>query len=90
MTTAIFAWIGTFLTSIVFIPQSYKVIKSKKTQAISLYTYIILILSAIAWIIYGILSDQVPIIVTNCLMFCFTSIILVIKVFNVIKNKEKP
>ncbi len=38
----ILSWMGAVLTSIVLIPQSYKIIRTRDTKSLSLYMYIFL------------------------------------------------
>lgn len=86
----VLSWIGATLTSIVLIPQSYKIIRTRDTRSLSLYMYIIFILSAITWITFAILSKQPAIITTNSIVLFFATIILILKIINIIKKKEKP
>ncbi|MBF4491321.1 SemiSWEET transporter [Flavobacterium sp. JLP] len=55
---------GTCVTLSV-IPQILKVWKTKKVKAISLKTFSILTFGLLVWIIYGILKNDLPIIITN-------------------------
>ncbi|WP_308149822.1 SemiSWEET family transporter [Spiroplasma sp. AdecLV25b] len=84
------SWMGAVLTSIVLIPQSYKIIRTRDTQSLSLYMYIIFELSATVWITFAILSNQPAIIVTNSIVAVLASIILILKIINIIKKNEKP
>ncbi|WP_400255015.1 SemiSWEET family sugar transporter [Spiroplasma endosymbiont of Cleonymus obscurus] len=86
----ILSWIGAILTSIVLIPQSFKIIRTRDTKSLSLYMYIIFVLSAITWIIFAILSNQPAIITTNTIVLFFASIILILKINNIFRKKEKP
>lgn len=86
----ILPWMGAVLTSIVLIPQSYKIIKTRDTQALSLYMYIIFELSAGVWITFAILSNQPAIIATNSIVAVLAAMILILKIINIIKKHEKP
>lgn len=86
----ILPWMGAVLTSIVLIPQSYKIIKTRDTQALSLYMYIIFELSAVVWITFAILSNQPAIIATNSIVAVLAAMILILKIINIIKKHEKP
>lgn len=91
METAIIvlSWIGTSLTSITLIPQTYKVIKTKDTHSISLVMFLIFVASAIVWILYGSFTNQPAIIVTNSLVLVFSIFILNYKLFNIKNKKER-
>ncbi|WDF61531.1 SemiSWEET transporter [Flavobacterium sp. KACC 22758] len=52
------------------IPQIVKVWKTKKVKDISLKTFSILTFGILVWIIYGILKEDLPIIITNSVSLC--------------------
>ena len=60
---------GTCVTLSV-IPQILKVWRTKKVKAISLKTFSILTFGIGVWIVYGILKNDLPIIITNGVSFC--------------------
>ncbi|MFA9187620.1 SemiSWEET transporter [Flavobacterium sp. FBOR7N2.3] len=47
------------------IPQIWKVWKTKKVKDISLLTFSILTFGIAMWVVYGVLKNDLPIIVTN-------------------------
>jgi MtN3 and saliva related transmembrane protein len=51
------------------IPQIVKVWRTKKVKAISLMTFSVLTFGIMVWIIYGILKNDLPIIITNSFSF---------------------
>ena len=71
--------IAATLTTIAFLPQAIKVIKTKHTKDIALGMYIILITGISLWLVYGILIHRWPIIISNLVTFILASIILVYK-----------
>lgn len=82
-------WIGSaagILTTTSFIPQAYKVYKTKNTESISIHMFIIFNFGIIAWFTYGILLNQLPIIIANCVTFIFAFYILVYKLKSMIKK----
>lgn len=70
---------GTF-TTVAFLPQVIKVIKTKQTRDISLVMYIIFITGIIFWEIYGIMLNEYPIIIANSVTIFLAAIILVYKI----------
>ena len=72
--------IAATLSTIAFIPQAMMTIRSKKTDDISLAMYCILTLGLFLWLLYGILTVDLPIIFANSLTLIFVVIILFIKV----------
>ncbi|MNR54096.1 MtN3/saliva family protein [compost metagenome] len=47
------------------IPQIWKVWKTKKVKDISLLTFSVLTFGVALWVLYGVLKNDLPIIVTN-------------------------
>ncbi|MFH7015405.1 SemiSWEET family sugar transporter [Flavobacterium sp. FlaQc-47] len=66
---------GTCVT-ISVIPQILKVWKTKKVKQISLKTFGILTFGLLIWIIYGIIKNDLPIIITNSVSFCLNLIMV--------------
>ncbi|MBN2571766.1 MAG: SemiSWEET transporter [Ignavibacteriales bacterium] len=67
-------------TTISFLPQAIKVIKTKHTKDLSLIMYSILTTGVLLWLIYGFLVKDIPIIVANSVSFVFTFLILILKI----------
>ena len=68
------------LTSVSLLPQLIKIIREKKAQAISYFMLIILLLGLGCWVWYGILKNDLPIIVTNCFSFLINSLVIIFTV----------
>lgn len=67
-------------TTISFIPQALKTIKTKNTKDLSLSTYILLTIGLTLWLIYGFLVKDLPLIVANGVTSIFIVTILVMKI----------
>ncbi len=67
-------------TTVSFVPQVIKVIKTKHTIDISLAMYSILTTGIFLWLVYGILVKDLPITIANSVTLVFTSIILCLKI----------
>ena len=76
----IIGYIAAILTTSAFIPQAIKVIQTKNTEGISLWMYIIFTLGVAFWLIYGLIKNELPIIVANAITLVFASIILLYKI----------
>jgi MtN3 and saliva related transmembrane protein len=72
-------YIGTVLTITAFLPQAIQTIRTRQTRDLSLPTYIILVISALVWTIYGIGTNAPPIAITNSVVFLSSSVILYLK-----------
>ncbi|MDH3252331.1 MAG: SemiSWEET transporter [Ignavibacteria bacterium] len=68
------------LTSIAFIPQAIKIIKTKHTKDLSLLMYIVLIIGIVLWLVYGVMLSILPIILANIVTLTLTLIILALKI----------
>jgi len=75
---------GTCIT-ISTIPQILKVWKTKKVKEISLRMFSILTFGIAVWIVYGILKEDLPIIITNSVSFVLN---LVMVYFIIYYEKE--
>ncbi len=69
-----------FCTTISFLPQAVKTIKTKDTSGISLEMYVIFTIGVFSWLAYGILVKDTPIIIANAVTFILASIILGLKI----------
>ncbi len=67
-------------TIISFLPQVFKTVKTKRTKDISLAMYAVLAVGLFMWIIYGVLTNNFPIILANSISFILAVIILVLKI----------
>jgi len=68
-----------FGTTIAFLPQAIKSIKTKRTADLSLGMYTVTVIGVLLWLIYGIFKKDIPLILANAVTFILTSAILVIK-----------
>lgn len=69
-----------FLTTICYLPQAIKVYETKHTKDLSLPTFLMLTLGIILWLVYGILSSDLPIILANALTLLLSLYILWMKI----------
>ena len=79
--TDIIGYIGSFLISIVFIPQIIHIYSTKEVKAISYYTQIISVVSAIFMLIYGYLIGSLPIILCNIIVGLTSFLVCFMKYF---------
>ncbi|MSP33752.1 MAG: glutathione synthetase [Rickettsiales bacterium] len=75
-------YIAATLTTVSFIPQAIKTIKTKDTSGISLAMYTIFTTGVSFWLVYGILLKNPIIITSNVITFILSGSILLIKVHN--------
>ena len=61
--------LAAILTTTAFIPQVYKVIKTKSVEGLSLTTYLIFTSGVLFWLIYGLLKSSISMIIGNGITF---------------------
>jgi MtN3 and saliva related transmembrane protein len=79
--------IAAFLTTFSFLPQALTIIKTKDTQGISLPMYLMFFVGVILWLYYGLLENQLPLIIGNCITLVLSGIILFYKIADTLKSR---
>lgn len=74
--------IAALCTTLSYIPQLLKIIKTKKTDDISLWMYILLTFGLSCWLIYGIILKDIPLISSNIISMAFSTYVLYLKIRN--------
>ena len=74
--TEVVGHIGSALSSITFMPQVYQAWKTKSVGDLSLAMMLIVFLSPIIWLLYGIGRDLMPVIICNGVI-CLLSLVLI-------------
>lgn len=90
----IIGYSASILSTIAFLPQAIYVIRTRDTQSISLLTYSIFVLSVIFWFIYGIMLEDLPILLSNLVCIISGGVILYYKCYerkykNFVKEGKK-
>jgi MtN3 and saliva related transmembrane protein len=73
-------FIAAALTTGSFLPQAIKTIQTKDTSGISLFMYSLFALGTLLWLLFGLFSGNMPILVANTVTLIFACIILVYKI----------
>lgn len=76
----IIGFIAAFSTTISFLPQAVKTIKTRDTSGISLSMYSVFTFGTLFWLTYGILKPSAPVAVANAITLIFSCVILVYKI----------
>ncbi|BBK38509.1 hypothetical protein STAQ_35870 [Allostella sp. ATCC 35155] len=74
------SWVGgaaTVASTVSFAPQAWKVIRTRRTEDISVRSYSVTVTAFACWLVYGLLLGKWPIIVSNIVCLAFSSFILV-------------
>ncbi len=75
-------WLGSLaatLTTISFVPQAVRAIRTRDTRGISTWMYALFTLGIACWFGYGALLGSWPMIVSNAITFALAATILVLK-----------
>ncbi|WP_315074628.1 SemiSWEET transporter [Clostridium intestinale] len=72
--------IAGILTTLAFIPQVIKVVKTKDTKSLSLGMYSMQVVGVFLWLIHGIVIRDMALVVANAITFCLSLVILVHKI----------
>jgi MtN3 and saliva related transmembrane protein len=83
MSTASIELIGAIaatITTLCWVPQAIKVIRTRDTAAISLVMYLMLALGVSLWLVYGILIQSWPLIGANTVTLVPVLLILALKI----------
>lgn len=72
--------VATLFTTSSFIPQVWRTWKTRDVSGISLPTYAIITVGLALWLVYGLLKNDLPLIVANSVMVVLTGAITVMKI----------
>jgi len=75
-----FGYFAAILTTLAFLPQLIKTLKTKKAEDVSLTTLIMFLAGVFSWIIYGYKISSTPILIANIITFILNLFILIFKV----------
>lgn len=76
------AWVGlaaAVTTTLCWVPQALRIIRTRDTTAISLPAYLALTFGIVLWLVYGVALMDLPLILANTVTFVLLSIIVVMK-----------
>ncbi|WP_298573661.1 SemiSWEET transporter [uncultured Luteimonas sp.] len=72
-------YIAATLTTLSFVPQAAKTIRSRDTSGISLGMYVVFTLGIVCWFGYGLVLGSWPMILANAVTFVLAAVILGLK-----------
>ena len=82
-------YIAAFLTTVAFVPQAVKTIRTRDTSGISLAMYVCLTIGIFLWLLYGLNLGDGPLIGANALTLFLAVPILVITAINSRREKKR-
>ncbi|MGO4571307.1 SemiSWEET transporter [Microvirga sp. 2TAF3] len=75
----ILGFVAAILTTVCWLPQAFRTIRTKDTKSLSLVTQSIFTFGVGLWLIYGIMAGNAPIIFANSVTFILVALILAMK-----------
>lgn len=73
-------YLAATLTTLAFVPQALKTIRSRDTRSISLRMYLVFTIGVGFWLVYGIALKSMPMILCNIVTFALSATILGLKI----------
>ena len=84
MNFVLFGYFAVFFTTISFLPQAIKTLRTRNVEGLSLLTYLFLFLGSLSWFLYGYYLNDIPLMATNSMTTILTGLIL----FLIVKEKR--
>ena len=72
-------YVAATLTTVAFVPQAVKTLRTRDTRSISLYMYVVFTVGIGFWLLYGIALHSWPMIVSNVVTLGLAGAILAMK-----------
>jgi MtN3 and saliva related transmembrane protein len=72
-------YVAAALTTLAFVPQAVKTIRTRDTRSISLGMYVVFTIGIAFWLMYGIVLHSWPMIIANVVTFALSATILGLK-----------
>ena len=76
----ILGFLAAILTTSAYLPQVYKIWKTKNAESVSLTMYLVMFLGIFLWLIYSLFIKSFPLIIANTLTLLIILIILYFKI----------
>jgi MtN3 and saliva related transmembrane protein len=81
-------YLAAVLTTFSFLPQAVLTLRTRKTDEISLIMYLMLNVGIACWLVYGLVRDDLAIILANSVTLLFSLPILLVKGSNKLAGRE--
>lgn len=82
----IIGFLAAICTTLSFLPQVIKTIRTKNTIGISLSMYSLFVVGIVLWLAYGLAINDMPMILANLVTLVLSAIILGLKIRDVLKK----
>ena len=65
MNFVLFGYFAVFFTTVSFLPQAIKTLRTRNVEGLSLLTYLFLFLGSLSWFLYGNYLNDIPLMATK-------------------------
>jgi len=80
--------VAALLTTAAFVPQAFKVLRTRETAAISLTMYALFTAGVALWLAYGVITVQWSITIANAITLALAALILGVKLRNLKRGPQ--
>ena len=81
--------VAAMLTTISFLPQTFMVLRTGRTDGISLCMYALFTTGVAGWLVYGVLVGSLPVILDNAITLALAATILALKLRAVLEVQRQ-
>lgn len=78
ITTAI-GLVAAVCTTISYVPQVMKAWRTRSTKDVSAGMFVLLVVGVVLWLTYGLILEDLPLILANFITLCLAAVILLLK-----------
>lgn len=81
--------LAAFLTSVSFVPQVAKTLVTRDTSGLSFIMYTLFVAGVSAWLAWGLMAGQMPVVVANAVTLVLAGMIWLLKVRAILIGRDK-
>lgn len=83
-------YVAALLTTLSFVPQAVLPLRTRNTDGISFFMYLLFTIGVACWLVYGVVKSDLAIILANLATLLLAANILAVKACNIWRGKEIP
>lgn len=76
---SLIGYTAAFCTTVAYVPQVWRIWRTRSTEDISLGMFIVMTIGVILWLVYGVMVGSAPVVVCNGTTLVLSATILVLK-----------
>ncbi len=83
------SYVAATLTTLSFLPQAIKTIRTRDTLDLSLLTYCMFVIGTLTWTIYGLAVHETALFIANIVTSLLAGVILTFKIIDTLKERKQ-